>query len=59
MRKITINFYFSETLANTCENKIKSFTTEQKHINKLIPCKWSIVQVVIYNINEIKNKTMN
>ena len=28
MRKITINFHFSETLTNTCEHKIKSFTIE-------------------------------
>ena len=30
----SIIFYFSETLTNTCEHKIKSFTIEQKHFNK-------------------------
>ena len=28
--------FFSETLMNTCEHKIKSFTIERKHFNKLI-----------------------
>ena len=59
MKKTTINFYFSETLTNTCEHEIKSFTIEQKQFNELILYKWSIVQLVIYNINEIINKTMN
>ena len=58
MKKVTINFQFSETLPNACEHKIKSFTIEQKHFNKLILYKWSIVQLVIYNINEIINRTM-
>ena len=49
MRKITINFYFSETLMNTCEHRTISFTIEQKQFNKLILYKWSIVQLVIYN----------
>ena len=48
-----------KTLTNTCEHKIKSFTIEQKHFNKLILYKRSIVQLVIYNINEIINITMN
>ena len=26
----SINFYFSEMLTNTCEQKIKSFTIEKK-----------------------------
>ena len=52
-------FLFSETLTNTCEHKIKSFTIEQKHFNKIILYKWSIVQLVIYNINKIIIITMN
>ena len=51
--------YFSETLTNTCQHKIKSFTIEQKHFNKLKQYKWSIVQLVIYNLNGIINITMN
>ena len=51
MRKITIYFHFSETFTNTSEQKLKSFTIEQKHFNKLILYKWSIVQLVICNIN--------
>ena len=31
---------FSEMLMNTCEHKIKSFTIEQKHLNKLILYKY-------------------
>ena len=58
MKNITINFYFSETLTNTCEHKIKSFTIEQKHFNKLLLYKWRLVQLVIYNINGIINRTM-
>ena len=50
---------FSKTRSNTSEHKIKSFTIEQKHFNKLILYKWSIVQLVICNVNEIKNITMN
>ena len=59
MKKITINFCFSETLTYTCEQKIKSFTIEQKQSNQLILYQWSIVQLVIYDINERSNITMN
>ena len=59
MRKNTINFYFSETLTNTCEQKIKNSTIERKNLNKLILYKWSIVQLVIYHINEKINIPMN
>ena len=37
-------------MTNTSEHKTKSFTIEQKHFNKLILNKWSIVQLVICNI---------
>ena len=59
MKKININFYFSETLTNTCEHKFKSFAIEQKQFNKLILNRWSIVQLVIYNINETIDMAMN
>ena len=52
MRKIEVKF--SKNVDNTSEHKSKSFTIEQKHINKLTLYKWSIVQLVLYNINEIK-----
>ena len=52
-------FIFFRNIDNTCEHKIKSFTIEQKHFNKLILYKWSSVQLVIYNINGIINITMN
>ena len=52
-------FLFSETLTNTCEHKIESFTIEQKQFSKLILYKWNIVQLVIYIINEIINIAMN
>ena len=59
IEKCYLRVIFSETLTNTCEDKIKSFTIEQKHFNKLILYKWSIVQLVICNINGITSITMN
>ena len=52
-------FLFSESLTKTFKYKIKSFTIEQKHFNKLILYKWRLVQLVVYNTNGIINITMN
>ena len=57
LRSITIVF-FQKRWQKTFEYKIKSFTIEQKQFNKLILCKWSVVQLIIYNINGIINTTM-
>ena len=58
MRNFIIKFnFFSETLTNTCEDSIKSFTIEQKQFNNFILYKWSIVQLVICKINGIINIT--
>ena len=49
---------FSKTMKNTSQHKIKSFTMEQQHFNKLILYKRSIVKLLIYNMNGIINITM-
>ena len=49
----------SKTMTNTGEHKIKSFTIQQKHFNKLLLYKWSIVEIVIININGKLNTTMS